>query len=615
MSSTRRVRFWLSTLAVVAACPPAGCIGGSEATGGGPDEAGDSGAVGDVGPRGDVARDAGPSGDDVHAARDAGRGTDVATDLGTDAAVDVGAGDAGPEDDAVFVEQEAPLRVAAGASFEVRITMRNTGRLGWTADPPDPCRLGSENPMDNQTWGTGRIDMDPGAFVEPGGEWTFSATLTAPDQPGTHDMQWGMLREHVRWFGEYTENLRIEVTDACGAPCGNGRQDCGEAGIDCGGPCAPCGSQRVTAPGEEGTNPTLAFSAADRIMLVWEQEGGAVHSACFDGRGWGAAAPVHGGRHQENNPRVVADGSGRFHAVASNRLGGSRQVHYVRHDGACGGGWTEPEVVTAADEDERSSAFPDVAVDELGRPYATWSQSVVPTSDPRCDEGQACPRGYKCIESWGVCKSAAYEQHFSRRLDAGWEAPSSITSYGLDDFAHYGRLHVRSSDDVHAIWLHANGVRHIEYARFDGESWSRPEFTGITGHTADVRVDDVRVIVFGNARNATRPTAGGDWSTDRTRPGGDINFLSLRSDAAGRLHAVWSADHRIRYAVRDPGDDGWQEARLVTPDEPWYAQPATDVAPDGTAHVAWVRCSAAGCDDDGESGEIWYRRTRYGELD
>jgi len=210
---------------------------------------------------------------------DAGTDADAGADPGEDAAVEV--------DDAAFVSQEIPSRVDAGASFEIRVTMRNTGTTTWTAGPLEEYKLGSENPMDNQTWGTNRIYLQPDTEVAPGESYTFKTTLTAPPDPGAHDMQWRTVHENVAWFGQPTDNLPVEVVaacepacqdkccgnDGCGGTCPddcaaggmfcntgtclceadpcenhceNGQQDCGEEGVDCGGECPAC------QPPEEG---------------------------------------------------------------------------------------------------------------------------------------------------------------------------------------------------------------------------------------------------------------------------------------------------------------------------------------------------------------------------
>src|SRR4051794_2029646 len=82
--------------------------------------------------------------------------------------------------DAQFVSQSVPASMIAGQSYDVSVTMRNTGTNTWTA--PTAHRLGSQNPQDNTTWGLGRVDV-PGALT-PGQDAAFRFRVTAPTTPG-----------------------------------------------------------------------------------------------------------------------------------------------------------------------------------------------------------------------------------------------------------------------------------------------------------------------------------------------------------------------------------------------------------------------------------------------
>jgi MYXO-CTERM domain-containing protein len=112
--------------------------------------------------------------------------------------------------DAVFVSQTVPATVVRGASLLVELTFRNTGDTTWTL--ATGYFLGSENPMDNSTWGTNRVWLAAADTVAPGASFTFRATLTAPAVAGTYDFQWRMLQDAVEWFGATSTNLRIAVT-------------------------------------------------------------------------------------------------------------------------------------------------------------------------------------------------------------------------------------------------------------------------------------------------------------------------------------------------------------------------------------------------------------------
>jgi hypothetical protein len=89
--------------------------------------------------------------------------------------------------------------------------MKNTGTTTWTAS--GNYRLGSQNPQDNGIWGTGRVYLSSYDSIGPGASKTFSFTVTAPAAAGTYNFQWRMVQEAVMWFGDYTPNVAVSVTD------------------------------------------------------------------------------------------------------------------------------------------------------------------------------------------------------------------------------------------------------------------------------------------------------------------------------------------------------------------------------------------------------------------
>ena len=113
---------------------------------------------------------------------------------------------------ATFVSQSVPSAMTAGQSYNVSVTMRNSGTKPWTSDV---YKLGSQNPQDNGTWG-GRVYLPAGVTVAPGSNHTFNFTVTAPATPGAYNFQWRMLQEGFEWFGDYTPNVVINVTGGGG---------------------------------------------------------------------------------------------------------------------------------------------------------------------------------------------------------------------------------------------------------------------------------------------------------------------------------------------------------------------------------------------------------------
>ena len=88
--------------------------------------------------------------------------------------------------------------------------MKNTGTTTWTSS--GNYNLGSQNPQDNATWGTGRIGLP--SSVAAGAEVTFNFTVTAPATPGTYNFQWRMVQDGVEWFGDYSPNFQVTVSSA-----------------------------------------------------------------------------------------------------------------------------------------------------------------------------------------------------------------------------------------------------------------------------------------------------------------------------------------------------------------------------------------------------------------
>ena len=116
------------------------------------------------------------------------------------------------ENYAVFVSQSVPATMTAGQTYTLSVTMRNRGSTTWTA--AGNYRLGSQDPQDNHIWNGGRVGLSSAEYVEPIDQdtKTFTFTVMAPATPGVYDFQWRMLQEYVEWFGEYTPDVRVNVT-------------------------------------------------------------------------------------------------------------------------------------------------------------------------------------------------------------------------------------------------------------------------------------------------------------------------------------------------------------------------------------------------------------------
>jgi RHS repeat-associated protein len=108
---------------------------------------------------------------------------------------------------AQYVGQTVSSTMLLGHTQSVSVTMRNNGNAAWAAG--SSFKLGSQNPVDNSTWGISRANLT--SAVAPGQTATFNFTITAPATPGSYNFQWKMLQEGVAWFGDSTPNVSIAV--------------------------------------------------------------------------------------------------------------------------------------------------------------------------------------------------------------------------------------------------------------------------------------------------------------------------------------------------------------------------------------------------------------------
>lgn len=118
---------------------------------------------------------------------------------------------------AAFASQTVPTTMTAGHVYSVTVRMTNTGVATWTA--ANNYRLGSINPVDNTTWGLGRVAV--AGSVAPDQTATFTFNVTAPSTPGSYNFQWRMLREGVAWFGAQTPNIVVAVQAPPPTPVNN----------------------------------------------------------------------------------------------------------------------------------------------------------------------------------------------------------------------------------------------------------------------------------------------------------------------------------------------------------------------------------------------------------
>ncbi|GDY22131.1 hypothetical protein LBMAG56_34780 [Verrucomicrobiota bacterium] len=137
---------------------------------------------------------------------ESGTGAGVFGDLTPNLVINVGA----IGNDAAFVSQTVPANMTAGQTYNVSVVLRNTGSNAWSEVAK--YRLGSQNPLDNFTWGRARVLL-PGD-VAPGQEVAFNFPVTSPLTPGTYAFEWQMVQEGVTVFGQRSATVSVTVAPA-----------------------------------------------------------------------------------------------------------------------------------------------------------------------------------------------------------------------------------------------------------------------------------------------------------------------------------------------------------------------------------------------------------------
>ncbi len=90
--------------------------------------------------------------------------------------------------------------VIVGRNYPATVSMRNDGDTNWIWDQPNPYRLGSQDPQDNNVWSLSRVDL-PSSPKAPGTTATFNFNVWAPTTAGTYSFNWRMVKEGIHWFG------------------------------------------------------------------------------------------------------------------------------------------------------------------------------------------------------------------------------------------------------------------------------------------------------------------------------------------------------------------------------------------------------------------------------
>ena len=109
-------------------------------------------------------------------------------------------------------EPVLPPRITRGMMFPLAIEVRNAGNEVWPAANSSPAYAGGRYSVRiSHRWCGDRGIECPGFLTRfnltkplPPGEWqTIQASITAPPEPGFHELQFDALQELVTWFSTH----------------------------------------------------------------------------------------------------------------------------------------------------------------------------------------------------------------------------------------------------------------------------------------------------------------------------------------------------------------------------------------------------------------------------
>lgn len=111
--------------------------------------------------------------------------------------------------------QARTFSITAGTNFQLQTRVNSPGST-IALDPALDFRIGSQNPQDNQTWGTNRWEL--GGVVLPDNGLNVTLDLRAPSQPGSYPLALRMVQDGVRWFGDTLEFTATVTAGGAGTP-------------------------------------------------------------------------------------------------------------------------------------------------------------------------------------------------------------------------------------------------------------------------------------------------------------------------------------------------------------------------------------------------------------
>lgn len=112
------------------------------------------------------------------------------------------------ENNATFVSQNVESEMDEGLTYDVRVTMRNSGSTTWSTGQYKlkVTTTGADNTLN--TWKVANVELSNDIY--PGSEVTFNFKVTAPFEDGVYNLQCQLTKDGT-FFGQPSTNVVINV--------------------------------------------------------------------------------------------------------------------------------------------------------------------------------------------------------------------------------------------------------------------------------------------------------------------------------------------------------------------------------------------------------------------
>ena len=112
------------------------------------------------------------------------------------------------ENNAYFISQNVKSEMETGLTYDVTVTMRNTGSTTWK---PGEYKLKVSTKGADNTWNAWEVaNVELSDDILAGSDVTFSFKVTAPSKSGVYNLQSQLVKDGT-FFGQPTTNVVINV--------------------------------------------------------------------------------------------------------------------------------------------------------------------------------------------------------------------------------------------------------------------------------------------------------------------------------------------------------------------------------------------------------------------